>query len=212
MTNDLIDRFNLFIEQVNVDEINTVWSMQSSKFRDFWKNKIMDNSYSPLSDSDIDEIILILDKKARGSTKETCAVANTMIPQGVWGILFNQIKESNPLKDHLNRLFHSENEEEKINLINEIYKINEGKKNSLTGRSGNAINCLLFADSPSTYLAIISLNDRQRIIKHYEINSSLDFEKDSPGRKIIVSNNEILDWFRNNKRVGSPMLLTRFAY
>ncbi|MHA1856216.1 MAG: hypothetical protein ACTSYY_09215, partial [Promethearchaeota archaeon] len=70
MINDLQKKFEKYLEKIDSEKIRNVWSEQSRKFRSFWKNKIMNDSYLSLSDSEIDEIVLILDKKAKGSTKD----------------------------------------------------------------------------------------------------------------------------------------------
>ncbi|MGC9779572.1 MAG: hypothetical protein HZR80_10055 [Candidatus Heimdallarchaeota archaeon] len=183
MINDLQKKFKKYMENVDLEKMRNVWSEQSKRFRDFWDNKIMDDSYLSLSDSEIDEIVLILDKKAKGSTKDHYAVANVMIPQGVWRRLFKEINEIKKLKSLLNKIFVSDNDEEKIVAIDKLYEFNIGRKNSLTGKSGNAINSMLFAYSPTKYIAVVSLNDRKKIIEYYQLSNKINFEDNSQGKK-----------------------------
>ena len=209
---ELMNKFRSFVEQIDVEELDNIWSIQSKIFREFWENKIMNDSYPSLTDSEIDEIILILDKNAKGSKSHTNAVARAMIPQGAWRRMFSQIKENKNIKNILNKLFKSKIDQEKIDLIDEIYKINEGRKNNLTGKSGNAINCMLFAYNPLNNLAVISLNDRRKIIEQYLLNSDIDFDENSQGKNIIESGNLIIKKFTNLGIQCSPMILTRFLY
>lgn len=212
MIEELKEKFKGYIEQINPEEIADIWLKQSKQFTEFWKEKIMSNDYPTLTDTEIDDVVLILDKNAKGSTKETHAVAKAMIPQGVWRRLFNEIKENKELKLELTKLFTSKSDDEKIKIINKIYEINKGKKNSLTGKSGNAINCMLFAYSPTKYLAIVSLNDRKKIIEHYKLSHNIDFENDSQGKKIIETNKAIIEGFHSLGIQTTSRILSQFMY
>ena len=106
-----------------------------------------------------------------------------------------------------------ENDENKqIKLIDKLNNLNRGQKNSLTGKSGNAINTMLFAFNPRKYLAIISLNDRKKVIDYFKIESSVDFDNDSMGGKIVESNRAILDGFKKYNIDTRPYILSRFLY
>lgn len=212
MNNDLLKIFKKYIEDIDLEKMRNVWSEQSKRFIDFWDNKIMDDSYLSLSDSEIDEIVLILDKKAKGSTKNHYAVANVMIPQGVWRRLFKEINEIKKLNSLLNKIFVSDNDEEKIIAIDKLYEFNKGRKNSLTGKSGNAINSMLFTYSPTKYLAVVSLNDRRKIIDYYQLSNKIDFEDNSQGKKIIQTNKIIIDGFKAKGIDTTPQLLSQFLY
>jgi len=212
MKNSLQTKFKIYLENTNSEQLRSVWSGQSRKFIDFWKNKIMDDTYPSLSDSEIDEIVLILDKKAKGSTKDHFAVANVMIPQGVWRRLFKEIKQIKRIKSFLNKIFTSENDEEKIATIDKLYEFNQGRKNSLTGKSGNAINSMLFAYSPKKYLAVVSLNDRKKIIDFYQFSHYLDLINDTQGKKIILTNEIIMNGFKEKGIETTPLVLSNFLY
>ncbi len=212
MSNELQNTFKSYIESNDTEDLGNIWLKQSKKFIGFWQKKIMDDSYPSISDSEIDEIVLILDKKAKGSTKDTHAVANVMIPQGVWRRLFKEIQQNKELKSLLNKIFISENDDEKIATIDELYEFNKGRKNSLTGKSGNAINSMLFAYSPTKYLAVVSLNDRKKIIDFYQFAHNLDFENDSQGRKITQTNKIILSGFKEKGIETTPQILAQFLY
>ena len=92
MDNELHLKFKRFLEERDYNKFDSIWEKQSARFREFWKEKIMDDGASDLTDSEIDEIVLILDKNAKGSNKDTVAVAKIMIPQGVWRRLFKEIQ------------------------------------------------------------------------------------------------------------------------
>jgi len=62
MENYLIHKFNGFMEQTNMEKIDTVWLIQNWEFKYFWKNKIMDDPCPILINSEIDKVLLILDK------------------------------------------------------------------------------------------------------------------------------------------------------
>jgi hypothetical protein len=209
---ELLKKFNEYTKEIDIESITTTWEQQSEFFKNFWNNKILHSDYPPLTDTEIDEVVLILDKNAKGSTKSTIAVARVMIPQGVWRRLFKEIQKNQTLKNLLNQLFIETDEKKKIEIIDELYKINKGKKNSLTGKSGNAINTMLFAFHPKNYLAIISLNDRKKVIDYYGFAHDVDFERDNPGKQIIVSNRIILDGFEKLGIDTYPDILSRFLY
>lgn len=212
MENELDLKFKSFLNEIDVEEIESIWERQSAHFKDFWKNKILNDRYSPLSDSEIDEIVLILDKKAKGSTKDTVAVGSVMIPQGVWRRLFKEIQSKKELRDLLYSILTEKDENTQIELINKLYDFNKGQKNSLTGKSGNAINTILFAFNPNRYSAIVSLNDRKKAIDHFDIDCDVDFETDSPGKKIVESNKVILEGFKKYNIDTSPYVLSNFLY
>ena len=68
MDNELKDKFETYLNEINIEKITSVWKKQSEYFRDFWNTRIMNEKSEPLSDSEIDEIVLILDIHAKGST------------------------------------------------------------------------------------------------------------------------------------------------
>lgn len=208
----MLQKFKAYIEEVDSEQINSTWIQLSNKFKDFWKNKIMDENYPTLSDAEIDEIVLILDKNAKGSTKDTPAVARAMIPQGVWRRLFNEIKSNKKLRLLLDKLFNETEVDSQISLINQIYKANEGQKNSLTGKSGNTINCMLFAYNPLKTVAVVSINDRKRIIDYYKLENDIDFDSDAQGKKMVYSNIALIEGFKKLGVHTTPRIVSQFLY
>ena len=48
-----------FINETDLDRVDSVWEHQSKTFRSFWEKKILNSKYPELTDTEIDEIILI---------------------------------------------------------------------------------------------------------------------------------------------------------
>jgi hypothetical protein len=212
MEGGICEKYKSYLKEIDVEEVESVWEGKSIVFRDFWKNKILNNKRPSLTDAETDEIVLILDKNAKGSTKDTIAVARVMIPQGVWRRLFKEIQSDKDLHELLYGILTTDDDNNQIDLINKLYEFNKGRKNSLTGNSGNAINCMLFAFNPTKNLAIVSLKERKRVIEYFNIQSSTDFENDSYGKKIVESNNDILGEFRKHNIEPHPFNVSKFFY
>jgi len=202
---EVLKFFQDFIRNYDKEKSKLIWAEKSKQFRDFWNNRI-------LNKAEIDQIVRILDRNAKGNTKNDEVVARCLIPQGVWRRMFNEIKNNKELQNILTKIFQSEGEDI-IALIDNLYKINEGKKNSLTGKSATAINAMLFAFNPNKCVSVVSLNDRKRIIDFFKLNNSPDFEKDLPGKKIFMSNQAILQGFKEYDTTEiSPRTLSWFLY
>lgn len=204
--------FEDFLKSYNVEKKEKIWREKRDQFRSFWNTRIINDTESLLDDEEIDIIIRILDSKAKGHTKETEAVAMVMIPQGVWRRMFNEIKKDSHLKNALNKIFLS-NAENIIAPINELYKINKERKNSLTGKSGNAINTMNFVYNPDNFLSMVSLNDRKKAIEYFCIPTTTEYKNGDIGVQMFYSNKIILDWFRNILGENtSPRTISDFLY
>jgi len=103
-------------------------------------------------------------------------------------------------------------DDEEVKLINELYRNNEGRKNSLTGKSGNALNSMLYAFNPLKYVSVVSLNDRKKIIKYFGFGDGPDFDKDSSGSKIMFSNKSIINGFKSLGINVKPRTMSIFLY
>jgi hypothetical protein len=90
-----------------------------------------------------------------------------MIAQGAWRRMFNEIKAKKTLAKALNDVFQETEPEKKATAIDKVYMLNEGRRNNLTGQSGNAINAMLAAWDPFTNSSVISLKDRKRAIEYF---------------------------------------------
>ncbi|MCX6720341.1 MAG: PDDEXK nuclease domain-containing protein [Candidatus Staskawiczbacteria bacterium] len=208
---EILSLFNKFIADYNTEEKDAIWAKQSALFRNFWNNKILVDNDKELDDAEIDEVVRILDRNGKGNNKNSEAVAKAMIPQGAWRRMFNEIKREPKLKEKLNQIFNF-SKEEIAALIDDLYKLNQGRHNNLTGQSGNAINAMLFAWDPKSFISVISLNDRKKVIEYFNIPSENLFEGELIGQKIIKSNEAIINGFRNAGLKCSPRTLSCFLY
>ena len=201
-----------FEREYNFDEKKEIWHKKSNEFRSFWKEKIFNDDVKQIPEIEIDKIIQILDRNAKGNTKENEAVAKAMIAQGAWRRMFNEIKEKKELKNILTSIFEEKEEKKQISNINKLYEFNRGRKNFLTGENSNAINAMSFAYNPSNHISVVSLNHRMRIIKFFGFKEAPDFEKDSQGDKIIKSNNAIINGFKAIGIITFPRAISDFLY
>ena len=204
--------FRQFLQTYNEEEKDAIWKSQSDSFRDFWENKVVNPNYGDLIDSELDENIRYLDCHARGNTPATEATAAAMISQGMWRRMFNDIHRDKKLREEMDRYLKSDDEKSRIESINRIYKLNEGRKNSLTGTAGNAINAISFVYSPTKHISAISLNHRRKIIEFFNIKGGPDFDKGDQGTKMVVSNRAIIDHFRKIGISNSARTISWFLY
>lgn len=202
---------NFISTQYDEEESFQIWAEKSKQFQDFWTNRILNKNGTPLSEGEIDEIIRILDRNAKGNTKVDNAVAKVMIAQGAWRRMFNQIKNEPDLHRTLNEIFTSEGDQF-IRAVNTLYKINEKNKNNLTGKRANAINAMLFVFNPKKYLSVVSLKHRKLIIDYFGFVGGPDFEADSPGQKIFQSNRVIIEGFKSLGIETDPRAISSFLY
>lgn len=203
--------FASFIMNWEENSRNIIWEENRQKFIFFWKNRILNKKSSDLTDKEIDEIVSILDKNGRGNTKEDASVAKAMIPQGRWKQLFIEFKNDKTLSKLINEIFTEQNIDLKGKLINRLYIRNEGKKNFLTGQSGNAINCFLGAFDPFNNLGIVSFKDRKMLMEFLKIPTE-KYEVLSIGRKLSHSNSDIIQKFRSFGITNNARVLSDFVY
>ena len=204
--------YNEFLSNYNAEEIDSVWKKQSSRFREFWNEKIINSNCKNLSDGEIDEVVRFLDRNAKGNTKGSQSTAKAMIPQGAWRRMFNEINIDPSLSKVMTEIFLEVTPDKKSVLIDQLYKLNEGHKNNLTGKSGNAISAMLFVWDPFRHVSIISLKDRQKLIDYFEFEGGTNFEKDSVGDKIVKSNEQIINGFKSLGLRGSTRTTSVFCY
>lgn len=209
----ILQSFQDFLKEYNQAEKDEIWLQHSHTFKTFWNEKILNDKVKELDDFELDNIIRIIDRQARGNTSENEAIAKMLIPQGVWRKMFNQIKEDKKLANLLFQIMLAPGIEERIKLVDDLYKYNEPYKNSLTGKKGNAINALIFLWEPKQSVSIVSLGDRQRLIQFFDFKNGPDFEKGTPGEKIVRSNDVLV--FNFSQYFGSqysPRTICVFLY
>lgn len=209
--NEISSLFTDFLRNYDVEAKDALWQRQSKKFRDFWSLKVMGSSSDELPDSDIDEIVRILDRNGKGNTKSSEAVARVMIPQGAWRRMFNEIKHSSTLSRLLDSLLREPEGAKRAGYIDQLYKINEKNKNNLTGKSGNAVGTMLAAWDPRANLSVISLRDRRRLMEHFGLPWA-SLESLSIGNQIVRSNDLILERVTAVGISGSARTLSVFLY
>jgi len=191
----ILQSFQDFLKEYDYLAKDEIWSEQSTAFKTFWNQQILNDQVTELNDADIDNIIRLIDRHARGNTHQNEAIARILIPQGVWRKMFNQVKEDKNLSGMLDQIMGTFDEDKRTKLINELYKYNDPFKNSLTGKKANALNAFLFLWAPTKNVSIVSLSDRQRLIQFFGFEGGPDFDKDAPGEKIVKSNKALISGF-----------------
>jgi len=206
------DLYASFIDQYDEETKKSIWENHSNKFRQFWNEKILSKDKKELNDAEIDEIIKILDTKAKGNTKHSQAVAAVMITQGAWRRMFKEIKSDKSLSSVINSIFTETDPSARASFINKLYEVNKGRKNNLTGQSANAINALLGAYDPFKNLCIVSLKDRTKLIQYLTSKTSTSFDDLSIGEKVVATSKSILDSLSSFGLTGSARTLSAFSY
>jgi len=204
----LYDTFQASLDPYKV----TVWQQKSKEFRDFWSNKLTNDAVKELSESEIDEVIRILHSSGKGNTKDSIAVARVMVPQGAWRRLFVELKTNPRLRNLLTKMLNESDSNRLMQLIDELYEENAGRKNNLTRPTASVVNAMLFAANPDKYLSVISLKDRKMVIDSFNFANGPDFQKDSAGRKCVVSNIAIIEGFRSLGINAPPRQVSLFLY
>jgi len=188
---------------------------QSKEFREFWYKKILYNSYVELSESDMDRVILFFDSTARDSKefKESggisAAKANIRRPQ--WHKALRDLKHKQDIKEILNQIFIEKDDNIKIDLLNKLERINQGRGNGLTSKGAVILNALLFTYTPEKYLTMLLLAHRFAFMNFFSINGNYNYQ--TYGEKIIKSNNNIIVGFKEKYEIDTtPFGLSFFAY
>lgn len=209
---EILKLFNEFLKTYDENRLTEIWHEHSKTFISFWNTKIMDSNVRNIAEAEVDEIVKIFDKHAKGNTKQDEAVAKVMITQGVWRRMFKDIKSKKEIAELLNKILLERDNDKKAKLIDDLYKLNEGRKNGLTGRSGNAINTMIFVADPEHNISLVSLNDRRKAIAFLGFPGGPDFEKDSAGQQITLSQKAFIDGFADLGIKAMPRTICTFLY
>lgn len=201
-----------FKSKYDVRAMDQLWDVQSQMFRTFWDERVIPKSSDAITDAESDEVIRILDRNGKGNTKDSEAVAKAMVPQGAWRRMFNEFHTNEKLGALITDLLKEGEPKRKAALIDDLYKMNAGQGNNLTGPSGNAISAFLAAYDPSKNLSIISLKDRRAVIEFLGLSVPFDWETSSIGTRIVSTNALILDGFRSSGLEGSARTISSFCY
>jgi hypothetical protein len=204
--------FQAFLTEYDSQAMDSTWLALSQQFKKFWDERILSEDSNPISESDCDEIVRILDRNGKGNTKNSEAVAKAMVPQGAWRRMFNEFHSNQELGALVYQILSEDQSDRKAALIDNLYTMNSGKRNNLTGPSGNTIGAFLAAYDPINNLSMISLNDRRSIIEYLGLPVAFDWDAASIGTRIIETNTIILDGIRAQGLEGTARTFTRFFY
>lgn len=210
--NDISGSILHFHRHYNAQQMDQRWVDLSQKVREFWEAKVLSSDPAPISDTDCDDIIRILDRNGKGNTKQTEAVARVMIPQGAWQRLLNEFHSNQALGKLVYGILTERDTHQRATLIDELYFVNDGQRNYLTGKSGNAICAFLAAYDPVENLSIVSLKDRRTIIDFLGLSVPFDWDSASIGRKITATSKLIMEAARSLGLDGSARTVSRFFY
>lgn len=191
---------------------DAIWQQHCATFHRFWRTKVMPINTGPIPDIESDAAIQILDRNGKGNTKESEAVARAMVPQGVWRKLFNSLHTDENPSVLLDSIFKEEDANQKIVLIDKLYKANEKNKNWLTGSGGNVLNALLAAYNPVDNLTMISLADRKTAMDFLGLQLPFDWNRASYGQRIVQSNLLLREGTRALGVSGTARTLSCFWY
>lgn len=202
--------FDTFSTEFNFEESAQVWTEQSLVFKKFWQEKIIDQS-SELTQGDTDRLIRMIDSRARGHQAGDHSIARVYIYQGTWELLFQHLREKENIRSTLDKIFHTENNQELISLIDELLLANEGNGNGINGKNANAINALLFLNNPEKFISSVSLAHRGQIMKVFGLGNIDAYV--TTGEKIVYSNKVIQEGFRDIYGISTvPRAISVFLY
>ena len=201
-----------FREAYNSTAKDAIWQQHSSTFRCFWSKQVLSQDGGVIPDETCDAVIRILDRNGKGNTKESEAVARAMVPQNVWRKLFSTLRADQKLTTLVESVFRETDLNRKAALVDELYAVNAGRKNWLTGESGNVLNALLAAYDPIKNLSVISLNDRKAQMDFLESKLPFDWERASFGSRMVHSNALLLEGSRALGVEGTARTLSCFWY
>lgn len=212
MTQDLTAVIAQFRSAYPAEERDQVWRELSQRFRNFWYDRILTRDASDIADTDCDEIIRILDRNGKGNTKDSEAVAKAMVAQGAWRRMFNEFHANRELSGLVTQILEEQEAVQKAIRIDRLYEVNAGKRNHITGPSGNVIGAFLAAYDPVNNLSIISMNDRRAVVEFLGISVPFDWSSASIGTRIVETNRAIIDEMRSRGLAGTARTITRFFY
>jgi hypothetical protein len=163
----------------------------------------------------MNEVIRFFDSRASGAKKFRenggMHAALAHIRQGQWHEALKSIKKNNDIKELLDEILKSDNDNKKEKLITRLKEINDKYKNNLTGQKGIILNAILFTYSPNKYTSMLSLDHRYKLLKFFKFGDKKNYE--TYGQKIIQTNSDIINGFRNKYKIKvNSHLLTYFIY
>jgi hypothetical protein len=204
---NLIDSFNEFLRNFkNEDEIFNDYSL---KFKNFWRNLVLNDKVHSLDDSDLDPIIRMMDLNGKGNTKDSIVVARALIRQGQWYRAFRSLKENKSVSKIINEIFETKDFDKLIKELNELEKLNKEFKNGITSKNAIILNAMLCLNNPNMFLSALSLDHRYKIQKYL---CGIEDTYETFGEKIVNTNKFILEYFSKNGINASPRTISCFIY
>ena len=191
---------------------DTVWANLSNQFRHFWNDRVMAAGNDPISDSDCDQVIRILDRSGKGNTKDSEAIARAMVSQGAWRRLFNELHTNKQLGEVVDRVIRETDVLLRARHIDDLYAMDSAQGIYLTGRSGNTISALIAGFDPVSNLSIISLKDRRMLLECLKSPYLEMFDSQSVGEKIAHSNLILADAIRSEGVSGNARKISEYCY
>ena len=189
-----------------------IWLELSGQFREFWTTRVMSSDIDPISDTDCDKIIKILDKSGKGNTKNSEAVARAMVSQGAWRRLFNELHINKQLGQVVDRIIRTNEASLRAQYIDELYAMDAAQGIYLTGQSGNTISALIAGFDPVTNLSIISLKDRRLLLECLKSPYLAKFDSETIGSKIANSNQVLAEAIRAEGINGNARKISTYCY
>lgn len=204
----LIAEFN---QTYDAEAKDRVWASQSNQLREFWNQRVLGSDERPIGDEECDPIIRILDRNGKGNTASSEAVAKAMVPQGAWRRLFSEFHSNRRLAALMTSVFQEDEPAKKAVLIDKLYEANAGKRNRLTGPSGNTVNAFLAAWNPIRNMSAISLKHRHQLIEFLGLQHS-PADGGSIGKTMVTTNEILRDGLESLGVKGSARTKSRFCY
>lgn len=188
---------------------------QSEEFRKFWHDKILDNDYGELSESDMNRVILFFDSTALDSKdfRDNGGVpaAKANINKILWHKALLALKHSQDIKEILNKIFIEKDDDIVIKLVDELERVNRGRGNGLTGAGTGILSAILFTYNPDRYLTMLLLNQRFALIDFFGFGDIHNYR--SYGEKVIKTKNDIISGFKEKFGIDiTPCKLSFFIY
>ena len=126
--------------------------------------------------------------------------------------MLNELHVNKALGLALDRALKEIDPTRKAAAIDEVYMLNGGQRNYLSGRSGNAVGALIAAFDPTANLSMISLNDRHTLIDYLNLDLPFDWEESSIGTRIAHTNGAIMAAAIELGLPASARTITAFFY
>lgn len=208
----VISLFEEFSSKYDVERHQAIWNSQSNIFKQFWKDKILNNLTPDPDGGEYDAIIRIIDVNGRGFNRQLNeAVARVNLTQGTWYRIFNDLRQKNEIKIILDKIFKTDEERVLVEMINRLKDKNDSNKNGLTGERATGLNALLFINNPDKYISSVSLNHRLKIVEMFGFGDPNRYK--TYGEKVIGTNKDIIEGFKNKFGISAwPRLISRFLY